>query len=517
LGDSKPVLANVLRWASRPTDDADVRRFYKNRLLVYLRIMGTMFGVMYVAGFIGVGIKAPELIAPIHLHPAKLINLAFVVVVFALVFLLRKREPSEFWLRMTDLGMELTLAVGIGLGATAVPAGLHLEFGALLIFIFVLVLRAALVPSGPLWTALVGVTCSVPVLLGSYAMVSRSPVEGVVTPTLIIFGMSIWCLAASAITTIVSYVIYGLVTQVREAQHLGQYTLKEKIGEGGMGEVYRAEHAMLRRPTALKLLLPGRVSPEALGRFEREVQLTSQLAHPNTVVIYDYGRTPEGIFYYAMEYLDGVSLDGLVAAEGPQPPERVARVLSQVAGALAEAHGIGLIHRDVKPANVMVCDRGGAPLVKIFDFGLVKKIDAGSDQAALTLVNAITGTPLYLAPESITQPDHVDARIDIYALGAVGYFLLTGAPPFDGRTVVEICGHHLHTKPEPPSARLGRQLPPKLEALVLACLAKDPNDRPRDAQELLAKLSECETESPITVAEARAWWTRFREANSRAA
>jgi serine/threonine-protein kinase len=267
---------------------------------------------------------------------------------------------------------------------------------------------------------------------------------------------------------------------------------------------------MLRRPTALKLMLPGRVSPEALGRFEREVQLTSQLAHPNTITIYDYGRTPDGIFYYAMEYLDGVSLETLVAAEGAQPPERVTRILAQVAGALTEAHGIGLIHRDVKPANIMVCDRGGTPLVKIFDFGLVKKIDAGPDQAALTLVNAITGTPLYLAPESITGPDHVDARIDIYALGAVGYFLLTGTPPFDGRTVVEICGHHLHTKPEPPAARLGRPVPPKLEAVILACLAKNPDDRPRDAHDLLAKLSECEVENPLSVADARAWWSDVR-------
>src|SRR6185369_15742883 len=160
--------------------------------------------------------------------------------------------------------------------------------------------------------------------------------------------------------------------------------------------------------------------------------------------------------------------------------------------------------------NIMVCDRGGTPLVKIFDFGLVKKIDAGPDQAALTLVNAITGTPLYLAPESITGPDHVDVCIDIYALGAVGYFLLTGTPPFDGRTVVEICGHHLHTKPDLPAARLGRPVPPKLEAVILACFAKNPDDRLRDAHELLAKLSECEVENPLSVADARAWWSDVR-------
>src|SRR6185295_7910123 len=156
----------------------------------------------------------------------------------------------------------------------------------------------------------------------------------------------------------------------------------------------------------------------------------------------------------------------------------------QVAGALAEAHQIGLIHRDVKPANIMICERGGTPLVKVFDFGLVKKIDGGGEQIALTNVNAITGTPLYKAPESITRPDDVDARIDIYALGAVGYFLLTASPPFDARTIVEVYGHHLHSVPEPPSARLGRHVPAKLESLILGCLAKDPDQRPRNTRQL---------------------------------
>src|SRR6185369_14827826 len=218
----------------------------------------------------------------------------------------------------------------------------HFEFAALLIFIFPLVLRAALLPSTPTRTALVGVVCSVPVLVGGHLLVSRSPPLDSITPAMMTVGMGLWCLAATAATTVVSSVINGLVTEVRQAQQLGQYTLRQKIGEGGMGEVYRAEHAMLRRPTAVKLLLPGRVSHEALTRFEREVQLTSLLAHPNTVVIYDYGRTPDGIFYYAMEYLDGVSLDALVKAEGPQAPSHVVRVMAQVAGALAEAHGIGL-------------------------------------------------------------------------------------------------------------------------------------------------------------------------------
>jgi eukaryotic-like serine/threonine-protein kinase len=517
LDDGKPAPVNVLRWASRPTDDAELRNFLKSRLLLYFRILGTLFTVMYVVGFLAIAIVQPSKLVEVHVHPGKLINLAAVVVMSGFWVLLRRSDPNDVRLRVTDFGAVFSISLGIGLGCFVAPSGYHLEFAILVILVFLLILRAALVPSTAPWTAFVGLACSVPFMIGGYQLATRSAGNEYITPSLITVALGVWCLAATAATTVVSHVIYGLVSQVREAQQLGRYMLKQKIGEGGMGEVYRAEHAMLRRPTAIKLLLPGRVSAEALERFEREVQLTSRLSHPNTVMIYDYGRTPDGIFYYAMEFLDGVSLDALVAAEGPQSPGPVVRTLLQVAGALAEAHDVGLIHRDVKPANIMVCDRGGAPIVKVFDFGLVKKIDTTTDQVALTNVNAITGTPLYLAPESILHSDGIDGRIDIYALGAVGYFLLTGTPVFDGRTVVEVCGHHLHTPPEPPSMRLGSALPAKLEALILACLAKDRDKRPRDAHELLAMLSECETESPFGAAEARAWWSRFRRASPRAA
>jgi serine/threonine protein kinase len=176
---------------------------------------------------------------------------------------------------------------------------------------------------------------------------------------------------------------------------------------------------------------------------------------------------------------------------------------------------VGLIHRDIKPANIMLCERGGMPdVVKVVDFGLVKNLDADNADVALTNTNALTGTPLYLAPESITRPDKIDARIDIYALGAVGYFLITGTPPFTGHNVVEIAGHHLHTEPELPSVRLGRAVPPKLDALIVSCLAKDPEDRPRDAQSLMTGLLECEGESPWNSKAARAWWADWHRANT---
>jgi hypothetical protein len=290
------------------------------------------------------------------------------------------------------------------------------------------------------------------------------------------------------------------------ARQLGQYTLGEKLGSGGMGTVYRARHAMLRRPTAVKLLNIDAMTESAVARFEREVQLTSTLTHPNTVAIYDYGRTPDGLFYYAMEYLEGTNLDELVARAGPLPEARVVFLLRQVCGALAEAHAAGLIHRDVKPANIFLTRRGGmADFVKLLDFGLAKPL-AGQDAAGITNPNAILGTPLYLSPEAVNQPDRVDARADVYAVGAVGYFLLTGQPVFAGATVVEICLKHANEEPVPPSRRSGRPVSPGLEAVLMRCLAKDPAARPGDAGELLRDLEAAEAAGAWTYADAAAWW-----------
>jgi len=227
------------------------------------------------------------------------------------------------------------------------------------------------------------------------------------------------------------------------------------------------------------------------------------------VSIYDFGRTPEGTFYYAMEYLDGLDLQTLVESDGPQPPGRVVHLLAQVCGALAEAHGVGLIHRDVKPANVILCERGGTPdVVKVLDFGLVKQIGpAESGAVSASAVNHIIGTPLYLSPEAITRPQDVDSRSDLYALGVVAYVLLTGAPPFSGTSVVEVCGHHLHTPPTPPSERSSTPIPDDLERIVLRCLAKSPADRPDDAATLRRELLACSAAATYTTEQAAAWWS----------
>ncbi|HEY6546957.1 MAG TPA: serine/threonine-protein kinase, partial [Vicinamibacteria bacterium] len=313
-------------------------------------------------------------------------------------------------------------------------------------------------------------------------------------------------LLLAGISAISSRRIYSLLREVARAERLGQYTLEDKIGEGGMGAVYRARHAFLRRPTAIKLIRSDRVGQEALARFEREVQLTGQLTHPNTIAIYDYGRTPEGIFYYAMEYLPGLPLDQVISADGAQPERRVVHLVKQICSSLAEAHRMGLVHRDIKPANTMLCERGGNyDVIKVLDFGLVKELRSESE-AGVTGMGLVVGTPLYMAPESAAGAEHTGPASDVYAVGAIAYALLTGHQVFTGNSGVEIIGHHLHTAPVPPSERLGHAVDPFLERLILSCLAKRVSARPADAGVLLQELEDGWTGPAWTQREAREWW-----------
>lgn len=307
--------------------------------------------------------------------------------------------------------------------------------------------------------------------------------------------MTLLCVAAIGVFAFMMH----LERQQRRLQHavvaarqLGQYTLEEKLGAGGMGTVYLARHAFLRRATAVKFLDVDKGSPHAIARFEREVQLTAQLTHPNTIAIYDFGRTPEGIFYYAMEYLDGINLEQLVRREGCIGEARLMHIMRQVCSSLAEAHSLGLIHRDIKPANIFLTKRGGlVDFVKVLDFGLVKAIQDREGDVRLDSDNGLAGTPLYMSPEAIRQPQFVDARADVYSLGAVAYFLLTGTPVFSGDGVHKICMAHVLSTPEPPSVRSGRTVTHELELLILRCLAKNPDERPRDAASLLHEIDRC--------------------------
>jgi serine/threonine protein kinase len=321
-------------------------------------------------------------------------------------------------------------------------------------------------------------------------------------------GYLLFCIVPIVMSTYGSRIIYGLRQKVESAKQLGQYTLDRKIGEGGMGVVHLAHHVMLRRPTAIKQVLPDRVGPDAVARFEREVQAMSQLTHPNTVAVYDYGRSHEGILYYAMEYLGGgIDLENLVKKHGPQPSGRVAQILAQVCGALNEAHGKGFYHRDIKPANIILCERGGMPdVAKVVDYGLVKQVAAETG----TSTQVVLGTPSYLAPEAVTDPSSIGPPADLYSLACVGYFLLTGKKVFDGKTPVDICIAHVTKPPTPPSQVASHPVDPALEAIMMKCLAKNPADRYASALELRGALLALPPATDWAVVQARHWWERYR-------
>ena len=294
-------------------------------------------------------------------------------------------------------------------------------------------------------------------------------------------------------------------------KQLGQYTLEEKIGEGGMGVVYRARHAILRRDTAVKLLLPESADAASIERFEREVRLTCQLTHPNTIQVYDYGHTPDGIFYYAMEYLCGLNLHELIARFGPQPESRVVHILVQVCDSLAEAHALGLIHRDIKPANIFLCRRGGvADCIKVLDFGLVREYRVGQAEPVKNPGNnVIEGTPWFTPPEAITGSAPADPRSDIYSLGALGYYLLTGQYIFDAVTVDEIHQKQLTAPPVPPSLRTTNPISPEMEKILWRCLEKEPNSRPQSADELRGLLLASPAAADWSVKRRGEWWEAF--------
>ncbi len=300
----------------------------------------------------------------------------------------------------------------------------------------------------------------------------------------VIFGLFAVCLG------VIGYSYYSLYRQRQlagENLQIGPYTIQEKIGEGGMGRVFKAKHAQLKRPTAIKMLKPDLIDRDSVARFEREAQLASQLTHPNTIQIYDYGVTDKGLFYYVMEYADGPSFAEEVERRGALPADRVIRLLEQVCGSLIEAHGLGLIHRDLKPRNLLLCRRGGmSDVVKVVDFGLVKELDP---EAALTMTmpGLLAGTPLYIAPERLRDPTSAAATTDIYSLGAVAYYMLTGQEVFHGKSLADVLYQAAHVDP----VRLGEivtGVPAALEQLVMDCLAKQPEDRPQSVAELLERL-----------------------------
>ncbi|RUL87525.1 serine/threonine-protein kinase [Tautonia sociabilis] len=304
-----------------------------------------------------------------------------------------------------------------------------------------------------------------------------------------------------------SHIINALRVQAFEARRLGQYFLRGRLGAGGMGEVYLAEHHLLKRPCAIKLIRPDRAGdPVALQRFEREVRAMARLSHWNTIEVYDYGRTEDGTFYYVMEYLRGLSLDELVDRHGPLPPARAVYLLRQACDSLAEAHAAGLVHRDLKPANLFAAVLGGqCDVVKVLDFGLVKAVGGDAEDSHVEGTAMVAGTPLYMSPEQATGDPRLGPRSDLYALGAVSYFLLTGQPPHQGDTPLRVMAA-VSREPASPPSRIRPEVPADLDRIVLRCLAKDPIDRYRSAESLGRALSCCSCASDWDASRARSWW-----------
>jgi serine/threonine-protein kinase len=352
----------------------------------------------------------------------------------------------------------------------------------------------------------IGLMALAPLVLFGYMMAAYPEVAEVMTP--LTFVQHALTLFVAAIASVVgTHLINSLRREVYEARQIGQYHLIKLLGAGGMGEVYLAEHRMLKRPCALKLIQSDQAGdPQILARFEREVRMTARLSHWNTIEIYDYGRTDDGTFYYVMEYLPGLSLEDMLERHGPLPAERVVHLLRQICQGLREAHGIGLIHRDIKPGNVFAAERGGLyDVAKLLDFGLVKPVKE-TPAARLTQEGGISGTPLYMSPEQARGLPDVDARSDIYSLGAVAYALLTGRPPFPDTNPMEVMIAHVRDEVVPP-AQIQSDVPADLEQVILRCLAKRPDDRFQDVDSLEQSLADCAAADRWSQAQAARWWS----------
>jgi len=430
-------------------------------------------------------------------------HLAATAILLLVWILAGSRAFSNRGLRRLDAAATIAASLAYAMMVLTMPLAWRPDQLVLLILNAVLLGRAALVPSEPRRTALISGASVAAMPIVTFLFLRREASREL-PPGAVVTQATLWAIFTVILATLISNVTFHLRRSVARARRLGQYTLLEKIGEGGMGVVYRAEHEMLRRPTAIKVLPPASAGEQTLKRFEREAQLTARLTSPHTVSVYDFGRTPEGAFYYVMEYLDGLDLEHLVREAGPLPPGRVVHILRQVCEALAEAHGVGLVHRDIKPANILLSEVGRIPdYAKVVDFGLVRDVTESAD-TRLTREDVVAGTPQYLAPETIRDGANSDPRSDLYALGAVAYYLLTATPVFVGRPIAVIQSH-LNVSPEPPSTRLGRPLPAKLERLVLDCLEKDPTRRPESAQALADRLAACDDVEPYPE-DARTWW-----------
>jgi tRNA A-37 threonylcarbamoyl transferase component Bud32 len=407
----------------------------------------------------------------------------------------------------------------------AAPIPEHLMAG-LFALAVTMMARAVLIPSTAKRTFILSWLAAAPLVIVSLIFHQPQPIPGFSLPflqALVSVQALLWLVIATTLSTVTSRTIYGLRQQVKQASEIGQYTLEEKIGSGGMGEVWRARHRMLIRPAAVKLVRlrdlgsAGTKDPELrLRRFEREARATAGLSSPHTVQLYDFGVTDDGTLYYVMELLGGLDLEALVERAGPVPAERAIHLLLQVCASLEDAHENGLVHRDIKPANIVVSRVGSAwDFVKVLDFGLVKLggVEQSPESVRLSADNDVSGTPGFIAPEVVlgTATDH---RVDIYALGCVAYWLVTGKLVFEGPSAIKVMSDHLHTAPTPASHRAPSPIPAELDTLILECLDKSPSSRPASARLLRERLEAIPLDAPWTREHAKTWWTSHAPATA---
>ena len=492
----------------------DERNHYQQRLALTYQVGLALSSAFLAVQLVARGLVEGGLRAALQ---TRWFLVAATIVLGSVWWLLRRARVSFRILHFADTGLILFLTV-----LFAISAGMY-EIRAVSVYQlavvtgFVAMIRAIVVPSTAVRTLTLGlaqaaIATTIFVLSAfhpGWPVLQRGYEEWPFPYQLTAF--SLWLGGLIALATVASRIIYRLRREVRAFRKLGQYDLGDKLGEGGMGVVYRATHAMLRRATALKLLPPDRVDPATIRRFEREVVETARLTHPNTVAIYDYGRTPDGVFYYAMEYLDGVDIGELVERDGPLPPgarRPPARAGLRLARRGARARPRAPRHQARERHGHRQAVR--VRLVKVLDFGLVKSRAPFRAASRSRTPTSSRGRRSTWRPRSIAGPDAAEPRSDLYAVAALGYYMLTGQHVFAARTAIEIYAAHLHTAPVPPHERLGRELPPDLEALILRGLAKSPADRPQNAAAFRGALLHCAVPA-WTEADARAWWMTHGE------
>jgi len=495
---ARPPLA-LHETSHRAETEAHLQRRLAVLYAVVVGIAGAIFVTIRALGWFGFDVH------PLG-HPANLVHLAAIAVGSLCWFAVRRGPLATRELAILNAwGGLFPVAVTLAIYALLWNDG---KQGLVPVLILFTVGRAVFVPCTAFNAAAVAASAPLGVLALRLALGPFRAWEGQLHPeqaqTFILVLDQVFLWLGVGLAALAAHVIHGLRLRVRRAESVGQYRIEAEIGQGSMGVVYRARHALLRRPTAIKVLDPAITGPETLERFEREVRETSRLTHPNTIRVFDYGHTADGLFFYAMELLDGADLAQVVARTGRMPAARVIHVLSQACAALREAHGLGLVHRDVKPGNIMLCRHGGEhDFVKVVDFGLVKDVSPGA--ARLTQVGLISGTPETLAPEVI-QGAPASPAADLYGLGCVAYFLLTGRPIFDVAAPLEFLVKHQDEAPVPPS-RHAADVPRDLETVVLRCLEKDPARRHPGAGALRGALQRCRDARMWTETRARAWWT----------